>query len=114
MELAREVAWLHQVDERVWFAPARFTVEFMLRESKKYAATLGWGWSRWRGVDLQPYGKDANFARMRRLPQTPAQHGLLFTMPIATNQGGSNEGSCPLYLAITIALAGCTNDEPGL
>jgi hypothetical protein len=38
-----------------------FQVEFMLRDSQKYATTLGWGFGRWRGTDLKPYGKDANF-----------------------------------------------------
>jgi hypothetical protein len=36
-------------------------VEFMIKDSRKYASTEGWGWARWRGLDLQPYGKNANF-----------------------------------------------------
>ena len=34
-------------------------VEFMIRDSKKYAATLGWGWARWIGTTLTPWGIDA-------------------------------------------------------
>jgi len=57
-----KVAWLEQVDDKGSIRPgAFFQVEFMIRDSKKYAETLGWGWARWRGLELTPYGKDANF-----------------------------------------------------
>jgi hypothetical protein len=38
-------------------------VEFMIRDAKKYPATGNWGYARWRGTDLQPYGKDAGFVQ---------------------------------------------------
>lgn len=38
-------------------------VELMVKDSRKYASTEGWGWGRWRGLQLKPYGKDASFAR---------------------------------------------------
>lgn len=31
-------------------------VEFMIKDEKKYAQTAGWGWARWRGIELKPYG----------------------------------------------------------
>jgi len=31
--------------------------EFMFRDSAKYAATYGWGWARWVGLDQQPFDK---------------------------------------------------------
>lgn len=36
-------------------------VEFMLKDSVKYAATGGWGFARWLGKERLPYGKDAAF-----------------------------------------------------
>jgi len=58
-----KVAWLEQVDEKGGIRPGEFfQVEFMIRDSKKYEGTLGWGWARWRGADLKPYGKDASFS----------------------------------------------------
>ena len=39
-----------------------YQVEFMLRNSVTYKDTDGWGWARWRGADLKPYGKDAHLA----------------------------------------------------
>jgi hypothetical protein len=38
-------------------------VEFMIRDSKKYPETNGWGYARWLGMEQKPYGKDANFAQ---------------------------------------------------
>jgi hypothetical protein len=57
-----KIAWFEQVDEKGSVRPgAFFQVEFMIRDAKKYARTLGWGWGRWRGAELTPYGNDANF-----------------------------------------------------
>ncbi len=36
-------------------------VEFMVKDSKKYKDTGGWGFARFVGNDLKPYGKDAGF-----------------------------------------------------
>ncbi|TAN51202.1 MAG: cytochrome P460 [Methylococcaceae bacterium] len=36
-------------------------VEFMVKDAGKYVATGGWGFARWLGNALVPYGKDAAF-----------------------------------------------------
>lgn len=37
-------------------APGMFVhAEFMFRDSKKYAATYGWGWARWVGLEQKPF-----------------------------------------------------------
>ena len=57
-----KVAWFQQLDGTgAVRTGAFFQVEFMIRDNKKYADTLGWGFARWRGADLKPYGKDATF-----------------------------------------------------
>lgn len=38
-------------------------VEFMFKDSTKFASTGGWGFARWLGVEQKPYGKDAGFAQ---------------------------------------------------
>lgn len=59
-----KVAWKQRVDDN-W--PAAIVqgefwqVEFMLKDEKKYAKTKGWGYARWRGKDLKPWGEDINF-----------------------------------------------------
>jgi hypothetical protein len=57
-----KIAWLEQTGSDGVIRPGPFfQVEFMIRDSQKYTNTLGWGWARWRGADLKPYGKNANF-----------------------------------------------------
>ncbi len=44
--------------------PGKFIhAEFMIKDATKYAATGGWGFARWLGMEQQPYGKDADFAQ---------------------------------------------------
>lgn len=58
-------------------------VEFMIKDAKKYAATDGWGWARWKGTDLQPYGKDASFTReCTSCHQPAANNDYVFTAPL--------------------------------
>lgn len=83
-----KIAWFQQAGEKGLVTPgAFFQVEFMLRDSKKYAATLGWGWARWRGIDLKPYGKDADFTKECVGCHKPLQNtNYVFTMPIRGQQ----------------------------
>ena len=47
-----KVAWYQLPDENGSVRTgAFFQVEFMIRDSQRYAGTLGWGWARWRGAD---------------------------------------------------------------
>lgn len=36
--------------------------EIMVKNNKKYAATGGWGFARWTGLDLNPHSKDSHAA----------------------------------------------------
>jgi hypothetical protein len=57
-----KIAWLAQIGPDGVIRPGPFfQVEFMIRDRQKYSNTLGWGWARWRGADLKPYGKDGKF-----------------------------------------------------
>ncbi len=39
-------------------APGKFVhAEFMFRDTGKYAATHGWGWARWVGLEQKPFTK---------------------------------------------------------
>jgi Haem-binding domain/Cytochrome P460 len=83
-----KVAWFEQSDEKGVVRPGSFfQVEFMLRDSQKYAATLGWGWGRWRGADLKPYGKDATFISECVECHSPLRNtDYVFTEPIRGQQ----------------------------
>lgn len=83
-----KVAWLEQPDGKGLVRTGAFyQVEFMIRDSKKYASTLGWGWARWRGADLKPYGKDASFTGECVNCHRPLRStNYIFTSPIGGQQ----------------------------
>jgi hypothetical protein len=61
-----KVAWTSKRQPRFPQAlvPDKFVqVEFMVKDSAKYKATGGWGFARFVGPDLQPYGKDPGFVQ---------------------------------------------------
>jgi hypothetical protein len=55
-----KVAWFQQQTADGLIVPGKFfQIELMIQGAEQYRATDGWGWARWRGLDLKPYGKDA-------------------------------------------------------
>ncbi len=45
-------------DWKAAIAPGKFVhAEFMFKDTKKYAATGGWGWARWVGAEQKPFDK---------------------------------------------------------
>lgn len=48
-------------------------IEFMIKDHEKYAETGGWGYARWRGMALEPYGQDAAFAQECVACHTPVK-----------------------------------------
>ena len=83
-----KVAWFEEPDDKgVLRSGAFFQVEFMVRDSRKYASTLGWGWARWRGADLKPYGKGQNFTAECVGCHSPLRNtNYVFTPPIRGQQ----------------------------
>lgn len=62
-------------------------VELMVKDATKYASTEGWGFGRWRGTDLKPYGKDAGFQNECTGCHAPmAKNDFVYTMPIGGQQ----------------------------
>jgi hypothetical protein len=65
-----------------------YQVEFMIKESSRYSSTLGWGFGRWRGEELTPYGKDAGFVSECVHCHRPLKNSdYTFTIPL--NEGDS-------------------------
>jgi hypothetical protein len=59
-------------------------VEIMVKDKDKYADTEGWGWGRWKGTQLKPYGKDASFVtECMHCHQPMKDHDFVFTTPVA-------------------------------
>lgn len=64
--------------------PGEFVqAEFMIKDAKKYAATGGWGFARWKGMDQKPYGQDAKFVQECFACHTPVkEQDYVFTRPV--------------------------------
>ena len=60
-------------------------VEYMVKDAAKYKATGGWGFARFVGNDLRPYGKDAGFVGECYGCHVPvADNDFLFTRIVKT------------------------------
>lgn len=83
-----KTAWQQQVDENGDTKTGAFyQVEFMVKDARKYAATEGWGFARWRGVDLKPYGKDAAFVNECTGCHAPLRHNdYVYSFPLEGQQ----------------------------
>jgi hypothetical protein len=59
---------------------------FMIKDSRKYASTAGWGWAQWNGIELKPLGKDPTFVNECVACHAPLRkNDYVFTTPIAGN-----------------------------
>jgi mono/diheme cytochrome c family protein len=83
-----KVAWERLTGEDGAVRTGKFwQVEFMIKDSRKYASSLGWGFARWRGADLQPFGKDADFVQACVGCHTPMRdNDFVFTMPVKSGK----------------------------
>jgi hypothetical protein len=80
-----KVVWQQKTHDK-WptaFIPGEFVqIEFMVKDSSKYATTGGWGFARWVGTQLEPYGKDASFSQeCFNCHQPVKDHDYVFTRP---------------------------------
>jgi Haem-binding domain/Cytochrome P460 len=80
-----KVAWHVGADA----TPPRFVqLELMTKDARAHASTEGWGFARWRGDALVPYGKDASFERECTGCHEPVRdHDYVYTLPIGRGDG---------------------------
>lgn len=81
-----KVAWQQQRGADGLVHPGKFVqVELMVKDAHAYKATEGWGWGRWRGLTLKPYGKDAGFVNECTVCHLPVRgNDFVYTLPITT------------------------------
>ena len=81
-----KIAWQQQLGSDGVVYPGKFIqVELMMKDAKKYASTEGWGWGRWRGLDLKPYGSDGQFVNECTGCHQPLKgNDYVYTMPITS------------------------------
>ncbi|SEW50096.1 heme-binding domain-containing protein [Chitinophaga arvensicola] len=79
-----KIAWDELVDSAGNITTGEFKqVEFMIKDSRKYAATKGWGWARWKGMQLKPYGKNELFTmECVNCHQPMKDNDFVFTTPL--------------------------------
>jgi mono/diheme cytochrome c family protein len=79
-----KIAWQQELGPDGLMHPGKFIqVELMAKGAEPYRSTAGWGWGRWRGLNLQPYGTDANFVSECTTCHLPvAGNDFVYTLPI--------------------------------
>jgi hypothetical protein len=60
-------------------------VELMVKDARRFKHTDGWGWGRWRGLRLKPYGEDAHFVEECTSCHMPVRgNDYVYTLPITS------------------------------
>jgi mono/diheme cytochrome c family protein len=79
-----KIAWAQELGDDGLVHPGKFIqVEFMVKDAQRYKDTEGWGWGRWRGLDLKPYGSDAHFVKECTGCHLPMRgDDYVYTLPI--------------------------------
>jgi heme-binding protein/cytochrome P460 len=79
-----KIAWQQQLGPDGLVHPGNFIqVEFMVKNATLYKNTQGWGFGRWRGLDLKPYGEDAHFTNECTGCHQPMRpNDYVYTLPI--------------------------------
>lgn len=81
-----KVAWQQERGADGLLHPGKFVqVELMLKNAATYRNTEGWGWGRWRGLDLKPYGSNAQFVDECTGCHLPMRgDDYVYTLPMTT------------------------------
>jgi len=88
-----KIAWEQEPGRDGLVFPGKFIqVELMRKDAKRYTDTEGWGWGRWRGLDLKPYGKNRRFVDECTDCHRP-MHGndYVYTLPITGARVNGND-----------------------
>ena len=87
-----KTAWKQKTETDGTVSAGEFIqVEFMIKDSKKYEATKGWGWARWKGNNLKPYGDSANFDQECISCHNPVKNNdYVFTTPLRLERNKFN------------------------
>jgi mono/diheme cytochrome c family protein len=88
-----KIAWQREEGPDGLAYPGKFVqVELMLKDAKQYKKTDGWGWGRWRGLDLKPYGQGARFVNECTGCHMPVRgNDFVYTLPISPASIGGAE-----------------------
>jgi mono/diheme cytochrome c family protein len=81
-----KIAWQQRLGADGLVYPGNFVqVELMAKNAGLYRNTDGWGWGRWRGLELKPYGKGALFVEECTTCHMPVRgNDSVYTLPITS------------------------------
>jgi hypothetical protein len=79
-----KIAWQQKLGPDGLVHPGEFVqVELMVKDAQGYKNTDGWGWGRWRGLDLKPYGSGPQFVNECTGCHLPVRgDDYVYTLPI--------------------------------
>jgi len=79
-----KIAWEQNLGPDGLIYPGNFVqVELMVKDARGYKDTDGWGWGRWRGLALKPYGENAHFVDECTGCHMPVRdNDYVYTLPI--------------------------------
>jgi hypothetical protein len=88
-----KVAWQQELGEDGLIHPGKFVqVELMVKDARRYRKTDGWGWGRWRGAELKPYGEDARFVDECTGCHMPVRgNDYVYTLPVTSAHASREE-----------------------
>lgn len=88
-----KVAWQQETGaDGLVHAGSFVQVELMVKDAQRYRRSDGWGWGRWRGADLKPYGQDAHFVSECTSCHAPMRgNDFVYTEPITRAAVAGNE-----------------------
>jgi Haem-binding domain/Cytochrome P460 len=88
-----KIAWQQQIGPDGLVYPGKFVqVELMVKDAKRHKQDEGWGWGRWRGLNLKPYGNDPHFKNECTGCHRPMRgNDYVYTQPITTAKVSGNE-----------------------
>jgi hypothetical protein len=88
-----KIAWEQELGADGLVHTGKFVqVELMVKDTQRYRDTDGWGWGRWRGLDLKPYGNDAHCVNECTGCHLPVRgNDFVYTLPITPARVAGNE-----------------------
>jgi hypothetical protein len=88
-----KIAWQQELGSDGLLHPGKFVqVELMLKGARQYKDTEGWGWGRWRGPTLKPYGEGAHFVNECTGCHLPVKgNDYVYTLPVSMAKAGHAE-----------------------
>ena len=88
-----KIAWQQETGTDGLIHPGSFVqVELMVKDHAHSQATEGWGWGRWRGLDLKPYGTNVGFVKECTSCHLPVRgNDYVCTLPVTSVAAGGEE-----------------------